>query len=180
MSIDSRHTYGYKLCFSPRRLEKKLARSFNFTFCYIDDVLSLNNSRFDDFVDRIYPIELEIKDTTDTDTSASYLDLHLEIDSEGRLRTKLYDKRDDFNFPIINFPFTCSNIPAATAYGVHVSQLMRYSRACGSCQDFLDRGLLLTRKLLNQGFLLVKLKSLIRKFYGRHHDFIDHYGISVS
>ena len=62
--------------------ENKLSRSFNFTFRYIDDVLSLNNSRFGDFVDRIYPIKLEIKDTTDTDTSASYLDLHLEIDSE--------------------------------------------------------------------------------------------------
>jgi len=73
------------------------------------------------FVDRIYPIELEIKDTTDTDRSASYLDLHLEIDSEGRLRTKLYDKRDDFNFPIVNFPFICSNIPAAPAYGVYIS-----------------------------------------------------------
>jgi hypothetical protein len=53
-----------------------------------------------DFVDRIYPIELEIKDTTYTDRSASYLDLHLGIDSEGRLRTNLYDKRVDFNFPI--------------------------------------------------------------------------------
>jgi hypothetical protein len=60
-------------------------------------------------------IELEIKDNTDTDMSASYLDLHLEIDSEGRLRTKLYDKRDDFNFSIVNFPFICSNIPAAPA-----------------------------------------------------------------
>ena len=67
--------------------EKKLSRSSNFTFRYIDDVLSLNNSRFGDFVDRRYPIELEIKITTDTDMSASYLDLYLEIDSEGRLRT---------------------------------------------------------------------------------------------
>jgi hypothetical protein len=50
-------------------------------------------------------IELEIKDTTDTDRFASYLDLHLDIDSEGQLRMKLYDKRDDFNFPIVNFPF---------------------------------------------------------------------------
>ena len=75
-------------------------------FRYINDVLSLNISRFGDFLDRIYPIELEIKNTTDTDTSASYLDLHLEIDSEGRLRTKLYDKRHYFNFPIVNFPFT--------------------------------------------------------------------------
>ena len=142
---------------------------------YIDDVLSLNNSRFDDLVDRIYPIELEIKDTTDTDRSASYLDLHLEIESQGRLKTKLYDKRDDFNFPIVNFPFICSNIPAAPAYGVYISQMIRYSY-----QDFLDRGLLLTRKLLNQGFLLVKLKSSLWKFYGRHHDFVDRYGISVS
>ena len=73
--------------------EKKPARSFNFTFRHIDDVLSLNNSRFGDVIDRIYPIELETKDTTDTDKSASYLDLHLEIDSEGRLKTKLYEKK---------------------------------------------------------------------------------------
>jgi hypothetical protein len=88
--------YSYEAYFIQRLLkknEKKLARSFNFTFHCIDDVLSLNNSRFGDFVDRIYPIELEIKDTTDTDRSASYLDLHLEIDSEGRLRTKLRQNR---------------------------------------------------------------------------------------
>ena len=71
-----------------KKREKKLSRSFNLTFHYIDDVLG-------DFVDRIYPIELEIRDTTDTDRSASYLDLHLEIDSERRLRTKPYDKRDE-------------------------------------------------------------------------------------
>ena len=156
-----------------KKNEKKLARSFNFTFRYIDNVPSLNNASFGDFVDRVYPIKLEIKDTTDTDRSASYIDLHFEIDSEGRLRTKLYDKRDYFNFPIVNFPFICSNIPAAPAYGVYISQLIRYSRACGSYQDFLDRRLLLTRKLLNQGFLLVKLKSSLRKFYGRHHDLVD-------
>ena len=160
--------------------EKKLARSINFKFRNIDDVLLLTNSRFGDFVDRIYPIELEIKDTTNTGRSASYLDLHLEIDSEGWLRTKLSDKRDDFNFPIVNFPFICNNIPAAPAYGVYISQLIRYSRACGSYQDFLDRVLLLTRKLLNQGFLLVRLKSSLGKFYGRHHDLVDRYGISVS
>ena len=102
------------------------------------------------------------------------------IDSEERLRTKLYDKRDDFNFPIVNSPFICSNIPAAPAYGVYIYQLIRYSRACGSYQDFRDRGLLITRKLLNQGFLLIKLKSSLRKLYDRHYDLVDRYGISVS
>jgi hypothetical protein len=64
-----------------KKNEKKLARSFHFTFRYIDDVLSLNNFRFGGFVDRIYPIELEITDTTNTDRSDSYLDLNLEIGS---------------------------------------------------------------------------------------------------
>ena len=54
-------------------------------------------------------LQLEMKDTA---RSASYLDLYLEIDSDDRLRTKLYDKRGYFNFPIVNFPFICSNIPA--------------------------------------------------------------------
>jgi len=58
--------------------------------------------------------------------------------------------------------------------------LRRYSSACSSYQDFLDKGLLLTMKLLNQGFLLVMLKSSLRQFCGRHHDLVDHYRISVS
>ena len=76
-----------------------------------------------------------------------------------RIRTKLSDKRDNFNFPIVNLPYMCSNISSAPAYGIYISHLIRYSRACGSCQDFLDKGLLHTRNLLNQRFLLVKLKS---------------------
>jgi hypothetical protein len=79
-----------------KKNENKLTWSFNFTFRYID-ILSVNNSRFGDFVDRIQPIQLEIKDTTDTDRSASYmyLDLHLEIDSEFLLETTLYNRRDE-------------------------------------------------------------------------------------
>jgi hypothetical protein len=112
--------YSYEADFIQELLkqnEKKRARSFNITFRYIDDVFSLNNSSFGHFVDRIYPIELEIKDGTDTDRSASCLGLHLEIDSAGRLRTKPYDKRDDFNCLSVNSPFICNNIPAAPAYG---------------------------------------------------------------
>ena len=63
-------------------------------------------------------------------------------------------------------------IPAAPANGVYLSQLIQYTRACGSYRDFLDRGLLLTRKL--------KLKSSLRIFYDCHHDSVDQYGISVS
>ena len=82
-----------------KKNEKKLAWFLNFMCRYIDDVLSLNNSRFGDFVNRIYPIDLEIKDTTDIDRSGSYFDLHLKIDSEGRLRTKLLRQKRWFRFP---------------------------------------------------------------------------------
>jgi len=58
--------------------------------------------------------------------------------------------------------------------------LKTIQNTCDSFLDFLDRGLLLTRKLLNQGFLLVKIKSSLRKLYGRHHDLVNCYGIAVS
>ena len=127
-----------------QRKEKKLAQSFGFTFRYIDDVLSLNNSKFADYVDLIYPIELENNDTTETERFASYLDLHLEIDFNEWSVTKIF-KRDELDFPIVNLPFMCSNFPAAAAYEVYNSQLTRYSRACASYQDFIDRGLTATK-----------------------------------
>jgi len=70
----------------------------------------------------IYPPELEIKESTDTASFALFLDLYLELDDSGKLSTKIYDKRDDFNFKIINFLNMCSNIPASPGYGVYISQ----------------------------------------------------------
>ena len=86
-----------------------------------DDVLSINNPKFGNYIDDIYPAELEIKDTTDADHRASYLDLDLSYDRDKRLQVKLYDKRDDFNFNIVNFPFLSSNIPQSSSYGVYFS-----------------------------------------------------------
>ena len=118
--------------------------------------------------------------TTDSSLSASYLDIMLEIDKDQHLTTKIYDKRDDFDFSIVNFPFLCSNIPESPAYGVFISQLIRYSRACSGYLDFLLRGKLLTSKLLRQGYKSYKLSNAFRKFYGRHHELIDKYNMSVS
>jgi len=107
--------------------------------------------------------------------------LHFEIDSEDRLRAKLYDKRYNFNFLIMNFPLTCSNIPTVSAYGVHISQLILYSRAYGSYHYFIDKEMLLMRKLIimKQGFLVVKLNPAPWRFYGPHHDLVNRYRIYV-
>ena len=128
----------------------------------------------------MYPAELEIKDTTENNTSASFLDLLLSIESDGQLHTSLYGKRDDFNFHITNFPFLSSNIPSSPAYGVFISQLIRYARACSSYECFILRAARLSSKLLGQGYVMERLKSSLRKFYGRYGDLIKHYEVSLS
>ena len=90
--------------------KKQLASRFNFTYRYIDDVLSINNPEFENYMGQMYPGELEIKDTTESNTSASNLDLLLSIERDGKLHTSIYDKRDDFNFHITNVPFLSSNL----------------------------------------------------------------------
>ena len=128
----------------------------------------------------MYPPELEIKDTTESNTSASYLDLLLSIGRDGQLRTSLYDKRDDFNFHITNFQFLSSNIPSSPAYGVFISQLLRYARACSSYEYFILRAMRLSNKLLGQGYAKERLKSSLRKFYGQYGDLTKQYEAPLS
>ena len=147
--------YSYQAEFIPSLLStgrKRLASQFNFTYRYIDDVLLINNPDFENYLG---PPELDIKDTTESNTSASYLDLLLSIGRDGELHTSLYDKRDDFNFHITNFPFLSSNIQFSPAYGVFISQLIRYARDCSFYECFILRAVRLSNKLLGQGYVNV-------------------------
>ena len=110
--------------------------------------------------------------------SAIY-DLFLEV-RQNKLHTKLYDKRDDFNFEIINFPYITSNIPSGPAYGVYISQLLRYCRACDSYEDFHVRHSLLVLKLVRQGFSQSRLVRSFKKFYGRYGVHISKYDKAVT
>ena len=74
--------------------------------------------------------------------------------------------------------FLCGNIPVSPAYGVYISQLIRYSRACSKYQDFLARSSILTHKLSNKGYEIPKLKTFLKKCYGRHHELFDPYRIN--
>ena len=175
--------YSYEADFIQSLLstgKKHLASRFNLTYRDIDDVLSINNPEFENYLGQMYPAELEIKDTTESTTSASNLDLLLSIGRDGQLHTSIYDKRDDFNFSITNFPFLSSNIPSSPAYGVFISQLIRYARACSSYECFILRARRLSSKLLKQGYLVERLKSSFRKFYGRYGDLVEQYGVTLS
>ena len=175
--------YSYEADFIQSLLstgQKKLASQFNFTYRYIDDVLSINNPDFDNYLGQMYPAELEIKNTTESNTSASDLDLLLSIGRDGQLYTSFYDKRDDFNIHITNFPYLSSNIPSSPAYCDFISQLIRYARACSSNECFIRRPAVLSSKLLGQGYVWERLKSSLRKFYSQYGDLIKHYEVPLS
>jgi hypothetical protein len=118
MHVSSLNGFRYEAEFIQKlQHEKKkyFAVAFNLTLRYIDDVLSVNNNQFHSYVDLIYSNKLEIKDTTECFTFASYLDVLLKLDINGKMTTQLYDKRDDFNLSIVNFPYLFSNISASPA-----------------------------------------------------------------
>ena len=129
-------------------------------------------------VDRIYPAELQLNKANSSDTEAPFLDLNLSI-SNGTVSTKIYDRRDDFYFEIINFPFLDGDVPRRTSYGVYISQLIRFTRASSSVSDFNCRSKALTTKLLWQGYRYHKLRKTFSKFCRRHSGSIEKYNFSL-
>ena len=91
----------------------------------------------------------------------------------------MHDKRDDFNFRIVNFPFLSSNIPSGPSYGVYISQLIRSARCCTYYDDSGYRHQLLVDRLLSQGYKVNRLGTSFQKFYGRYPDLVAKYQKSV-
>ena len=129
-----------------------------------DDLLNIDNPYFEQMVGQIYPIELQLNKANSSDTEAPFLDLNLSI-TNGMVSSKIYDKRDDFNFEIVNFPFLDGDVPCSPSYGVYMSQLIRFSRVCSNVDDFNNRNLFLTAKLFNQGYRYHKIRKAFSKFY---------------
>ena len=72
--------------------------------------------------------------------------------TNGIVSSKIYDKQDDFNFEIVNFPFLDGDVPRSPSYGIYISQRIRFARVCSNVDDFNSRNLFLTAKLLKQGY----------------------------
>ena len=103
--------------------QSDVIEAFSSTSRYLDDLLNIENNFFDSMVNRIYPSELQLNKANVSDTEASFLDLNLSI-SDGFVKTKFYDKRDDFDFDIVNFPFLDGDVPRSTSRGVYISQII--------------------------------------------------------
>ena len=130
--------------------------AFNTTSRYLDDISNFNNVYFDTMVSKIYPSELQLNKTNTPDTEAAFLDLYLSI-SDDIVSIKIYDKRDGFDFEIVNFPFLDGNVPRCTSYGVNISRLIPFARSSCHVADLNTRYKLLTQKLLKQSYRYHKL-----------------------
>ena len=143
--------------------QAEIIEAFKPTSRYLDDLLNIDNPYFEGMVNRIYPPELQLTKANTSDTEAPFLDLHLSI-SNGFVSSKIYDKRDDFDFDIVNFQFLDSDVSRSTSYGVYISQLIRFARVSSHMADFNARNKSLAAKLLQQGYRYHKFERLSPDF----------------
>ena len=144
-----------------------ILEAFNSTSRYLEDLLNIYNPYFEQMVGQIY----QLNKANSSDTEAPFLDLNLSI-TNGIVSSKIYDKRDDFNFQIVNFPFLDGDVPRSPSYGVYISQLIHFARVCSNVDDFKNRNLFLTAKLLKQDYRYHKIRKAVSKFYHRHIELI--------
>ena len=160
-----------------------LVKKFRTCARYIDDLLLVNN---DDtmmkIMTEIYPKELILVPDDSDGLSTPFLDLQISI-VDGIISSSIFDKRDNFDFPIINFPTLSGNIPNKSSYGVFIGECVRYARGCSFLPDIKSRVLCLTTKLLKQGFSRKGLRNAWSRFCNSHCLLIQKYGkqiLSVS
>ena len=105
--------------------------------------------------------------------------MHLFISNEF-VSFKIYDKRDDFDFDIVNFLFLDGDVPRSTSYGVYISQLIRFARVSSHVADYNARNKSLTAKLLHQGYRYHKPRKIFSKFYCRHYELVSKFNVGLK
>ena len=174
------YSYEYKWIVKQKKLKNwHILKFFRSSSRYIDDLFMINNAdHMEQYMSDIYPKELVLV-PDDTDGQACpFLDLQVVI-TDNIISTSIYDKRDAFDFPIVNFPTLTGNIPQKISYGVFTCELVRYARACSYYEDFESRALSLVTKLKKQGFSCRLLKATFIKFVNTHILLVQKYGCQV-
>ena len=129
----------------------------------MDNILNINNVYFDNMVSQKYPSELQLNKGSTSDTETAFLDLHLSF-SYDIVFTKIYDKRDDFDFEIVSFALLDGDVPHSKSYGVYISQLIHFARASSHVADFNTRNKLLAQNFLNKAIGVINLAKHFLNF----------------
>ena len=171
------HEYFIKLYEENKLIE--LAKLENI-FRYQDDLLSMNDfGLFESIICDIYPREMIINKTNISVRKSNYLDLNISI-YRGKFYVKLYDKRNDYNFDVINYPFLDGNIPKGQSYGVFISQLVRLAHINSSFNNFVSDCKVLVKKLTKQSFDVAALRKRFEIFVDKYFYIWGKFGINLS
>jgi len=175
------HVYEYEylqLLINQGHVEeaKKLAH----TFRYQDDCAAINDgSTFKKHFKKIYPPEMILKNTNISTFVSTFLDLRISV-FRGKFRYVSYDKRNDFDFDVSNYPHLNGNIPYSAAYGVYMSQLLRFCDINSEATSFFKDVKAMSKKFLNQGFSKDELAKTFSKFRKKYLYKWSKYGIDIT
>ena len=161
-----------------------LASKLKTMFRYQDDLIvfedkCVNGNAFSNNIHNIYPPEMELKSTNLAQNTCTYLDLRISI-HQGKYNYRSYDKRNDFPFDVINYPYKNSNIPTNPAYGVFTSQLVRLGRINKTANYFQKDTVKLVKKFVNQGFDSMKLREKYLAYCTNYLSEWGRYGVDIS
>ena len=160
-------------------LKEKLAKLENI-FRYQDDLLVLNDDGlFEEIISEIYPPEMVVSKTNISARKTNFLDLTISI-YRGKFYVMLYDKRNDYSFEVINYPFLDGNIPKNQSYGVFISQLVRFARINSNFSKFISDCKNLVSKLIRQSFDPAALRRKFQIFVDKYFDIWGKFGQYLS
>ena len=151
-----------------------LIDKFNDTSRYLDDIFTIDNPTFAEHIPDIYPRELQLNKANTSDKETSFLDLNIKVIGND-IHTSVYDKRDDFWFIIVNFPWLSGDIPRLPSYGIYISQFDLLDVVLAFLISIL-KNLQITSKLLTQGYRYHKLRKTFGKFFRSYSEFLSKFG----
>ena len=167
--------YCYERDFMSKLQKSKrfdLIDKFNDTSRYLDDKFTIDNPAFADYIPDIYPRELQLNKANTSDKETSFLDLNIRVIGND-IHTSVYDKRDDFGFPIVNFPCLSGDVRRLPSYGIYISQLVRFARCCTSVFDFHSKNL---KNYWHMVYSYHKLRKTFGKFLRSYSELLSRFG----
>ena len=173
------YEHDYFVYLYENNLKDELAK-LEHVFRFQDDLISFNDFYYlESCIGNIYPAEMVVNKTNISVCKSNFLDMTISI-FRGKFYTRLYDKRNDYDFDVISFPHLDGNIPKGQSYGVFISQLVRYARINCSFDRFVSDCKLLVERLVNQHFDVAALRKRFEVFIDKHFDVWGKFGIPLE
>ena len=145
---------------------------FNDTSRYLDDIFTIDNPEFEKYIPDIYQAELQLNKANTSDKETFFLDVNIKVIGSD-IHTRVYVKRDDFGFPIVNFPWLSGDVSRLPSYGIYISQLVRFARCCTSVFDFYSKNLQITSKLLTLVIDITSCEKTFWKFFRSYSELLS-------